>query len=70
MRVFTISEIKDHFIGEPYSQYPEFIGHLVRNKILIKININQYTYDLTKLNYNIIAEIVLIIKQKRLTYKR
>lgn len=70
MRIFTISQIKAHFIGEPYSQYPEFIGYLVRNKILIKIDVNQYTYDLSKLNYKIIAEIVLIIRQKRLTYKR
>lgn len=70
MRIFNVSQIKAHFIGESYSQCPEFIGHLVRNKILIKIGVNQYTYDLTKLNYNIIAEIVLTIKQKRLTYKR
>lgn len=70
MRTFTISQIKAHFAGEPYASCPEFIGHLVRNKILIKININQYTYDLSKLNYKIIAEIVLIIRQKRLTYKR
>lgn len=69
MRTFTITQIKAHFIGEPYAEYPEFIGHLVRNKILIKIGVNQYTYDLSKLNYKIIAEIVLIIKTKRLTYK-
>lgn len=70
MRTFTITQIKAHFVGEPYAEYPEFIGHLVRNKILIKISINQYTYDLSKLNYKIIAEIVLVIKTKRLTYKR
>ena len=70
MRTFTIAQIKTHFVGEPYAEYPEFIGHLVRNKILIKVSTNQYTYDLSKLNYNIIAEIILIIKTKRLTYKR
>lgn len=68
MRIFTIAQIKTHFIGEPYASCPEFIGHLVRNKILIKISTNQYTYDLSKLNYKIIAEIILIMKQ--LTYKR
>lgn len=70
MRTFTITQIKAHFVGEPYAEYPEFIGHLVRNRILIKISTNQYTYDLSKLNYKIIAEIVLVIKTKRLTYKR
>lgn len=70
MRVFTIAQIKTHFVGEPYASCPEFIGHLVRNKILIKIGVNQYTYDLSKLDYKIIAEIVLVIKTKRLTYKR
>lgn len=70
MRTFTITQIKAHFVGEPYAEYPEFIGHLVRNRILIKISINQYTYDLSRLNYKIIAEIVLVIKTKRLTYKR
>lgn len=70
MRTFTIAQIKTHFVGEPYAEYPEFIGHLVRNKILIKVSTNQYTYDLSKLNYNIIAEIVLVMKIKQLTYKR
>ena len=70
MRVFTIAQIKAHFVGESYAEYPEFIGHLVRNKILIKIGVNQYTYDLSKLNYKTIAEIILIMKTKQLTYKR
>ena len=70
MRTFTIAQIKAHFVGEPYAEYPEFIGHLVRNKILIKVSTNQYTYDLSKLNYKIIAEIVLVMKTKQLTYKR
>ena len=70
MRTFTITQIKAHFKGEPYASCPEFIGHLVRNKILIKIDVNQYTYDLSKLNYKIIAEIILVMKIKQLTYKR
>lgn len=70
MKTFTIAQIKTHFVGEPYAEYPEFIGHLVRNKILIKIDVNQYTYDLSKLNYKIIAEIILVMKTKQLTYKR
>ena len=70
MRTFTVTQIKAHFIGEPYSQCPEFIGHLVRNKILIKVAVNQYTYDLSKLNHKIMAEITMIIRNKILTYKR
>lgn len=70
MRTFTISQIKAHFIGEPYSDCPEFIGQLVQYKILIKVDVNRYAYDLTKLNYRVIAEITMIIKHKLLTYKR
>lgn len=70
MRTFTVSQIKAHFIGEPYSDCPEFIGQLVQHKILIKISMNQYTYDLTKLNQEIMAEITMIIKHKLLTYNR
>lgn len=70
MRTFTIPQIKAHFRGEPYIECPEFIGHLVRNKILIKISMNQYTYDLTKLNRTIITEIQMNIKYKHLTLKR
>ena len=70
MRTFTVSQIKAHFAGEPYSDYPEFIGQLVQHKILIKIDVNRYTYDLTKLNYEVIAEINLILRYKHLTYKR
>lgn len=66
MRTFTVTQIKAHFIGEPYSQCPEFIGHLVRNKILIKVAVNQYTYDLSKLNADVIFEIVQQIKYKNL----
>ncbi len=68
MRTFTITQIKAHFDGVPYSQSPEFIGHLVRNKILIKISINQYTYDLSKLNQDIIFGIIQVIKYKHLKY--
>ena len=70
MRTFTISQIKAHFKGEPYSDCPEFIGQLVRHKILIKISANQYTYDLSKLSYEVMAEITLTIKYKLLTYNR
>ena len=70
MRTFTIAQIKYHFNGEPYVNCPEFIGQLVQHKILIKVDVNQYTYDLTKLNYKTIAEIELILKYKHLTYKR
>ena len=66
MRTFTISQIKAHFIGEPYSDCSEFIGHLVRNKILIKVAVNQYTYDLSKLNADVIFEIIQQIKYKNL----
>lgn len=68
MKTFTITQIKAHFIGVPYSQNPEFIGHLVRNKILIKISVNQYTYDLSKLDSAIIFEIIQVIKYKNLKY--
>ena len=64
MRTFTITQIKTHFKDEPYVNCPEFIGQLVRYKILIKVGVNRYTYDLTKLNYESIAEINLIIKYK------
>lgn len=64
VRIYTIPEIKAHFIGEPYVDCPEFIGHLVRNKILVRIAMNQYTYDLTKLNRETIDKINLIIKFK------
>ena len=70
MRTFTIPQIKAHFKGELYIECPEFIGHLVRNKILIKISMNQYTYDLTKLNRTTITEIQMNIKYKHLTLKR
>lgn len=70
IRTFTVSQIKAHFIGEPYANCPEFIGQLVQHKILIKISVNQYTYDLSKLNQEIMAEIIMIIKHKLLTYKR
>jgi hypothetical protein len=70
MRTFTIAQVKHHFIGEPYVDCPEFIGQLVQYKILIKISTNQYTYDLTKLNYRVMTEITMIIKHKLLTYKR
>lgn len=70
MRTFTIAQIKYHFNGEPYVNCPEFIGQLVQHKILIKISTNQYTYDLTKLNQEIMAEITMIIKHKLLTYNR
>ena len=70
MRTFTIAQVKHHFIGEPYVDCPEFIGQLVQHKILIKISMNQYTYDLTKLNKETMAEITMIIKHKLLTYKR
>ena len=64
VRIYTIPEIKAHFIGEPYVDCPEFIGHLVRNKILVRVAMNQYTYDLTKLNRETIDKINLIIKFK------
>ena len=70
MRTFTITQIKAHFKGELYSDCPEFIGQLVQHKILVKVSVNQYTYDLTKLNHRIMAEITMIIKHKLLTYKR
>ena len=70
MRTFTIAQIKAHFVGEPYSDCPEFIGQLIRHKILVKVSVNQYTYDLTKLNHRIMAEITMIIRNKILTYKR
>ena len=70
MKTFTIAQIKYHFNGEPYVDCPEFIGQLVRHKILIKISTNQYTYDLTKLSNETMAEITMIIKHKMLTYKR
>lgn len=70
MKTFTIAQIKYHFNGEPYVDCPEFIGQLVRHKILIKISTNQYTYDLTKLSNETMAEITMIIKHKLLTYKR
>jgi hypothetical protein len=70
VRTFTISQIRAHFAGEPFSDCPEFIGQLVQHKILIKIDVNRYTYDLTKLNQEIMAEITMIIKHKLLTYNR
>jgi hypothetical protein len=65
-----VAQIKVHFIGEPYVECPEFIGQLVRHKILTKVDTNRYAYDLTKLNYEVMAEITMIIKYKLLTYNR
>ena len=70
MKTFTIAQIKTHFNGEPYVDCPEFIGQLVQHKILVKVSVNQYTYDLSKLNHRIMAEITMIIRNKILTYKR
>lgn len=70
MKTFTISQIRYHFNGELYSECPEFIGHLVHNKILIKIRMNQYTYDLSKLNRTVITEIQMEIRRKLLTFNR
>ena len=70
MKTFTIAQIKYHFNGEPYVDCPEFIGQLVQYKILVKVDVNRYAYDLTKLNYRVMAEITMIIKHKLLTYKR
>ena len=70
MKTFTIAQIKYHFNGEPYVDCPEFIGQLVQHKILVKVSMNQYTYDLSKLNHRIMAEITMIIRNKILTYKR
>lgn len=70
MRTFTITQIKTHFKGEPYVDCPEFIGQLVQYKILVKVDVNHYTYDLTKLSQEIMAEITMIIRNKILTYKR
>ena len=70
MRTFTIAQVKHHFIGEPYVDCPEFIGQLVQHKILVKVGVNQYKYDLTKLSQEIMAEITMIIRNKILTYKR
>ena len=70
MRTFTIAQIKTHFNGEPYVDCPEFIGQLVQYKILVKVDVNRYAYDLTKLSQEIMAEITMIIRNKILTYKR
>ena len=70
MRTFTIAQIKYHFNGEPYADCPEFIGQLVQYKILVKVDVNRYAYDLTKLSQEIMAEITMIIRNKILTYKR
>ena len=70
IRTFTVSQVKAHFAGEPYVDCPEFIGQLVQHKILVKVNVNQYTYDLSKLSQEIMAEITMIIRNKILTYKR
>lgn len=67
---YTIQEIRAHFKGEPFVECPEFIGQLVQHKIIVKVSMNQYAYDLTKLNYRIMAEITMIIKYKLLTYNR
>lgn len=69
MRTFTISQIKAHFIGVPYSNNSIFIGLLVRNKILVKID-HGYTYDLNKLNRDIITLISDECRQKQLAYNR
>ena len=70
MKTFTIAQIKTHFNGEPYVDCPEFIGQLVQYKILVKVDVNRYAYDLTKLSQEIMAEITMIIRNKILTYKR
>ena len=70
MKTFTIAQIKYHFNGEPYVDCPEFIGQLVQHKILVKVDVNRYAYDLTKLIQEIMAEITMIIRNKILTYNR
>lgn len=70
MRTFTITQIKAHFIGVPYSYSPVFVGLLVRNKVLVRMSINSYAYDLDRLSKDLIELIIDECRQKQLAYTR
>lgn len=70
MRTFTITQIKAHFTGVPYSYNPCFIGLLVKNKILVRMSPGQYAYDLNRLSADVIFLIIQEVKQKQLGYNR
>ncbi len=63
MRTFTITQIKAHFTGVPYSYNPCFIGLLIKNRILVRMSPGQYAYDLDKLSTDVIFLIVQEVKQ-------
>lgn len=70
MRIFTVTQIKEHFNGVPYSSNPVFIGLLVRNKILVRTDVGKYTYNLNMLSADVIQLVSDECRRKQLTYNR
>lgn len=68
MRTFTIEQIKEHFHGVPYSYSQTFITLLIRNKILVRMSLCAYAYDLDKLSQDVIDLIVEECRNKQLNY--
>jgi len=70
MRTFTITQIKAHFKGVPYSCSPVFIGLLVKNEILVKMTTGNYAYDLDELSKDVIELISDECRKKQSTYNK
>lgn len=70
MKTYTITQIKSHFKGVPYSCSPIFIGLLVKNEILVKMTVGNYAYDLDKLSKEVIELISEECCKKQLTYNK
>ena len=70
MRTFTIEQIKAHFIGVPYSYSQTFITLLIRNKILVRMSLSTYAYDLDMLSQDVIDLIIEECRIKQLLYTK
>ena len=58
MKIYTLEQIKTHFIGVPYSYSSTFVTLLIKNNILVKMSVNAYAYDLDKLSRDVIDLII------------
>jgi hypothetical protein len=70
MRTFTIEQIKTHFVGVPYSYSQTFITLLIRNKILVRMSLSTYAYDLDMLSKDVIDLIVDECKTTQMRYQK
>lgn len=70
MRTFTIEQIKTHFIGVPYSYSQTFLTLLIRNKILVRMSLSTYAYDLDMLSQDVIDLIIEECRIKQTLYTK